>query len=245
MVRTLFSYILSPIFYICFGFCLAIFHPIQWLSLKLGGYSAHKKSVDVLNWFLTRCYHLLGNSVTFINKQNLPTNRPIIFVSNHQSQYDIPPLIYFLRKHHGKFISKIELTKGIPSVSFNLKYGGAANINRKDSEQSKREIARLARDMKEKNWSAFIFPEGTRTKDGKMKEFALGGISTIIQVLDHALIVPVAIEGSYQMTKKGIFPLRAFTKMRWEVLTPIEANTENIVAKIKEAETAIRSVIEK
>src|SRR3546814_14757295 len=80
--------------------------------------------------------------------------------SDLQSMYDIPPLIFFLRKHHGKFISKIELAKGIPSISFNLRHGGAANIDRKDPKQSIAEILKLANNMKTKNWSAFIFPEG-------------------------------------------------------------------------------------
>ena len=64
--------------------------------------------------------------------------------------YDIPPIIWFLRKHHAKFISKIELTKGIPSISYNLRNGGGANIDRKDSKQSIMEIVKLAQRMREK-----------------------------------------------------------------------------------------------
>src|SRR3546814_4689000 len=52
------------------------------------------------------------------------------------------------------------LAKGIPSISFNLRHGGAANIDRKDPKQSIAEILKLANNMKTKNWSAFIFPEG-------------------------------------------------------------------------------------
>lgn len=141
----------------------------------------HKKSVDLLNFFLTYCNCLLFNSVTFIDNKNIPTGQPIIFVANHQSTFDIPAMIYFLRRFHGKFISKIELAKGIPSISFNLKHGGAANIDRKDSKQSIGEILKLANNMKTKNWSAFIFPEGTRTRNGKMKSFHVGGIATILK----------------------------------------------------------------
>lgn len=246
MVRKLFGVLLSPIFYFCFGFMLLIFQPIQWLSLKLGGYAWHKKSVDLLNWFLLRCYHLLFNSVTFENTQHIPTNRPIIFVSNHQSQYDIPPLIYFLRRYHGKFISKIELTKGIPSISFNLKHGGGANINRKDSEQAKNEISKFAKRMTQNNWSAFIFPEGTRTKSGKMKEFAIGGIATILDQVPNALMVPVAITGSYQMTQFGVFPLRPFTRLKWVVLPPVEPmNSPSTAELIRAVEGMIRGVVDK
>jgi len=160
------GYIFSPVFYIFFGLVLLIFHPIQWICYQFFGYNAHKASVDVLNFFLTYSDLLMGSSVSFQNKQELPADRPIIFVANHQSMYDIPALIWFLRKYHVKFISKIELTKGIPSISYNLKYGGGANIDRKDSKQAVSELIKLGRRMKEKNWSAMIFAEGTRAKDG-------------------------------------------------------------------------------
>ena len=56
--------------------------------------------------------------------------QPYIIVCNHQSLYDIPPLIWYLRQIHPKFISKKELGRGIPSVSFNLRHGGSLLIDR-------------------------------------------------------------------------------------------------------------------
>src|SRR5690606_24955369 len=100
------------------------------------GYAAHKRSVDALNFCLIGTYYILFNSVKFINKQQLPVGRPMIIIANHQSLFDIPPMIYFFRKYHAKFISKIELTRNIPSISYNLKVGGGANIDRKDPRQS-------------------------------------------------------------------------------------------------------------
>lgn len=239
------GYILTPIFYSCFGLLLIIFHPIQWLSLKLGGYSAHKKSVDILNLLLTKSYLVLGNRVVFKDNKNLPLGQPIIFVANHQSTYDIPPLIYYLRRFHGKFISKIELAQaGIPSISFNLRHGGAANIDRKDSKQSIGEILKLANNMNKRQWSAFIFPEGTRTKTGKMKQFSIGGIATLIKKNPNILIVPIAIRGSYDMTKYGAFPLNTFTKMSWEVLDPIETAGIEMEELVKLAEDRIRAKVE-
>lgn len=242
-MRKFLGCLLSPVHYLLFGLIIIVFHPVQWLCLKLGGYGPHKKSVDALNWCLVASYYVLGNRVTFINKQQLPTDRPLIFVANHQSMYDIPPLIYFLRKHHGKFVSKIELAKGIPSISFNLRHGGAANIDRKDPKQSIAEILRLANNMKQKNWSAFIFPEGTRAKTGKVRPFNIGGIATILKKVPHALVVPVAINNSWQMVRYGMFPLNTFTHMSWEVLPPIDPQgrlPEDVVAQ---AESSIRGKV--
>src|SRR5699024_12778111 len=94
-------------FNLYFFLYLIIFNPIQWLSLNLGWYKTHKTRVDILNFFLTSCNYVLFNSVTFIANKNLPLKTPIVFVANHQSTFDIPAMIYFLRNFHAKFISKI------------------------------------------------------------------------------------------------------------------------------------------
>ncbi|WP_214227078.1 lysophospholipid acyltransferase family protein [Pedobacter sp. B4-66] len=235
------GYIFSPIFYLFFFLSLVIFQPIQWVFYRLFGYKAHKTSVDILNFFLTYCDIFLGSSITFINDHDLPLDRPIIFVANHQSMYDIPGLIWFLRKYHVKFISKIELTKGIPSISFNLKYGGGANIDRKDSKQAISEIIKLGRRMKDNTWSTMIFPEGTRAKDGNMKSFQVGGIATLLKIVPNALIVPVAIENSWKLVQYGAYPLSFGERLKWTVLNPIEPEARNPEVVVLEAENAIRA----
>lgn len=244
-MRFILGCILSPCYYFLMGFFLLIFHPIQYLCSKLFGYNAHKKSVDVLNFFLTYATLFLFNIPVFKNKYSLPQDRPIIFVSNHQSFLDIPGLIFFLRKHHGKFISKIELLKArIPSISYNLKHGGGANIERKDTEQSKAAILSLANRMKKNNWSAFIFPEGTRSKSGKVSPFHVGGIATLLSVVPDALIVPICIKGSYKTVQQGQFPLMPFNVIKWEILKPLSAGNKPLKNLILDAEMAIRQKIE-
>jgi 1-acyl-sn-glycerol-3-phosphate acyltransferase len=221
-MRKFLGYFLSPITTVAFFLVLCIFQPIQWVCYRFFGYKAHKRSVDILNLCLTRTIYILGDTVTFINKQNLPIGRPIIFLANHQSLLDIPPLIYYLRKYHDKFISKIELTKGIPSISYNLKHGGGANIDRKDARQSLMEMGKLGTRMKENNWSAVIFPEGTRSKTGQVKTFQAGGIAIILKKCPDALLVPIAINNSWKIVKYGVYPLNTFIPMSLEVLEPIE-----------------------
>ena len=238
------GYILSPFSILAFLLLLVIFHPIQWLCLKLGGYSAHKKCVDILNFFLTSTFYIIGNRVIFINRQNLPIGRPIIFLANHQSLFDIPPMIYYLRKYHAKFISKVELTKGIPSISFNLRHGGGANIDRKDPRQSITELVKFATRMKENRWGAVIFPEGTRSKDGKVKPFQSAGVATLLKKCPDALLVPVAITDSWKMIQYGLYPLNTFTPMTWEVLEPIEPGTGSVDELVKLAEDRIRAIVD-
>lgn len=242
-MRKVIGVILSPIHYIFFGLLLVIFQPLQWVCYKAFGYRAHKYSVDVLNSLITGTYYLLLNRVTFTNKQDLPLNQPLIFVANHQSLYDIPPMIWKLSKYHAKFISKIELTKGIPSISYNLKVGGGANIDRKDPRQSITELMKLGQRMKEHNWSTVIFPEGTRSKDGTVKTFQSAGIATILKKCPNALIVPIAVQNSWKMVQYGKFPLSTFEHLKFTVLPAINPTGRPVDEVVSEAENSIKGFV--
>jgi len=206
-MEKLISYPISVLFYLCFGLSLVIFHPIQWLCLNVFGYRAHKKSVDCLNFFLTKCTNILGTRYTFENRDTIPKNVPIIFVSNHQSLYDIIGIIWYLRRFHAKFVSKKELGKGIPSVSYNLRHGGSILIDRKDPKQAIPLIKELSEYIEKHKRAAVIFPEGTRSKDGKPKEFAQSGLKILCKYAPSAYVVPITINNSWKMVKFGAFPM--------------------------------------
>ena len=157
MIKLL-SYPLSIIYYVFFGLTLVVLHPIQWVCFNLFGYQAHKKSVDFLQLCLMRCAHILGTRFSFNNPHNIDTNRPLIIVANHQSLHDIYPLTWYMRKYHPKFISKIELGKGIPSVSYNLRHGGAALIDRKNPRQSLPALMKFGEYIESTKRAAVIFP---------------------------------------------------------------------------------------
>jgi 1-acyl-sn-glycerol-3-phosphate acyltransferase len=240
-MRKFFGYILSPLHYIMFGLLLALFQPVQWVCYRFFGYLAHKRVVDCLNGLITVNYYTLGSRATFVNQQNLPLGRPLIFVANHQSLYDIPPLIYFLRAYHAKFISKIELTKGIPSISYNLKVGGGANIDRQDPRQSIQELVKFGTRMKDNNWGAVIFPEGTRSIDGQVRAFQSAGVATLLKKCPEALIVPITIQNSWKIVQWGIFPLSTFEHLKFKVLAPINPSGNTAAEAVLKAEQAIKA----
>ncbi|THV61764.1 1-acyl-sn-glycerol-3-phosphate acyltransferase [Flagellimonas alvinocaridis] len=240
----LFSYLLTSLFFICFGLVLVIFHPIQWVCLKIFGYNAHKASVSILNWLIMRCTNLLGTQYNFENTHNIPTNRPLIVVSNHQSMYDIPPIIWYMRKYHPKFVSKIELGKGIPSVSFNLRHGGSALIDRKDPKQSIAELQKLGKYIEKHNRSAVIFPEGTRSRNGLPKPFRTTGLKVLMKNAPSALIVPISINNSWKLLRYGKFPMGLGSHLKFKVHPPVE-NKGNIDELIAQVEATIASGITK
>ena len=226
-MKKIFSYPLSVIYYLVFGLLLVIFHVFQFLAHRLFGYKAHKSTVDWLNFFIMRCLNILGTRIYFYNEYDFSKNNPHIIVANHQSMYDIPPLIWCLRKIHPKFISKIELGKGIPSISYNLKYGGSVLIDRKNREGAVEAIKKFGSEIQAKKHAAVIFPEGTRSRDGKLKRFSENGLRTLVESCPDAVIVPVSIENSWQLQKYGMFPIPLGTKIRFKVHQPIEANVHN------------------
>jgi 1-acyl-sn-glycerol-3-phosphate acyltransferase len=216
-----FSYILSAIYWIYFGFLLLFFHFVQVICQAIGGYPLRKKAVDHLNYLLLYGLRIVGAQITFKGFDKIPQDCPLIIVSNHQSTFDIPPIGYGFRKHHPKFVSKIELGKGIPSISYNLRMGGSALIDRKNGKQAIVEIAKLGKHIEKENYSASIFPEGTRTKNGTIRRFQYPGIGMLIKTAPSAMVIPLAIDGNYELIKNGYFPLVLGTKLTYTVLDPI------------------------
>lgn len=233
------SYPISVVYYLCFGLSLVIFHPIQWICFNLFGYQAHKVSVDYLNLFLVRCTNILGTTYSFKNKESIPENVPVIFVANHQSLFDIIGIIWYLRKHHAKFVSKKELGKGIPSVSYNLRHGGSVLIDRKDPKQAIPVIKGLAEYIEKHKRSAVIFPEGTRSKTGKPKEFAQSGMKILCKFAPSAVVVPITINNSWKMVKFGAFPMGLGTKMEFIIHDAIPVKDYPFEELIQKTESAV------
>ena len=221
-MQKIISYPLSVLYAIVFLFWLLIFHPIQLVCYHIFGYNAHRISVAVLNFFLLRTAHILGTTYFLAGRENLPKNKPLILVCNHQSMHDIIPIIWFLRNVHPKFISKKELGKGIPSVSLNLRIGGSALIDRKDGKQALAEIKKAGEYINSTNRSMVIFPEGTRSKTGKPKEFATNGLKMLYKFAPDAYFVPISINNSWKMNRFGQFPLGLGTKITFQIHEPLK-----------------------
>ena len=235
-MKTILSYPLSVIFYIFFFLNLLIFHPIQWLCLKIGGYEPHKKSVDLFNFFLLRCLNLVGTRFTVENEYDIPVQKPIIFVSNHQGMYDIPPIIWNFRKQHPKFVSKKELGHGIPSISFNLRHGGSVLIDRKNRRESLVKMSNFADYLNETKRSAVIFPEGTRSRTGEPKRFQVNGLMMLFKKMPDALVVPLTINNSWKLFKHGNFPIEPGIHVKLKAHEPIPVNSldaESLVAQVE------------
>ena len=239
------SYPLSVVFYVLFGFLLLLFDPIQRICLNVFGYKAHKASVDIFNGLMIPLLHVLFTTFKFRVEGSLPKGVPVIIAANHQSMWDIPPLIWYLRKIHPKFISKKELGKGIPTISYNLTHGGSVLIDRKNSDQARAEIVKIAHYISKHNRSVVIFPEGTRSRDGVPKRFHRNGLRTLLAHAPDAWVLPVSINNSWKLQRNGMFPIPLGSRLRFRVHPAVKIADRDHEEMINLVETTIKADLEK
>ncbi|WP_338749497.1 lysophospholipid acyltransferase family protein [Bacillus sp. FJAT-52991] len=138
-----------------------------------------------------------GSSVHIQGQEHIP-NGPVLFICNHEGDFDIPALLGHVDKPFG-FISKVEVKK-VPVVRDWMDIIGCIYINR----NNRRDAVKMLRDGAEKlkaGHSLLIFPEGTRSLGGEMKPFKSGGFRIAKDA--NVPIVPVAIKGTSDMFEKN------------------------------------------
>ncbi len=244
MFKKFLSYFLSIIFYLLFGIAIVVFDLIQRVLLAVFGYEAHRKSVALLNLILVRLHHLLGIRYDIELPENLPIGKPVIIVANHQSMWDIPPIIWFLRKLHPKFISKKELGKGIPSISYNLRKGGSVLIDRNKPEQATEEILKISQYISKHNRSVVIFPEGTRSKTSEPKPFKKKGLFILFENTPNAYVLPISISNSWRLQRYGLFPIPIGTQFKFKVHPALKVDDFSKEELLEMVENKIKEAIE-
>lgn len=229
--------------YAWFLLAIVIFDPIQRICYKFFGYQAHKVSVDFLDFFLIKTLWFLLSYAKCYNRELIPEGKPLIFVANHQGTFDIVGMAWFLRKFHPKFVSKIELGNWIPSISYNLKKGGSVLIDRHDPRQALPLLKQMGEYIQQNNRSTIIYPEGTRTRDGKPKEFAPNGLKILCKYAPDAYVVPVTINNSWKVFKYGSFPLGILNILTYTIHQPLEVKSMDFNKLFEIAENSIKDSI--
>lgn len=140
-----------------------------------------------------------GVKIKIIGLENLKKDKNYIFASNHESNFDIP-LIFSSINLHLVSIAKKELKK-IPIFGWAMKSGQHIFIDRFNKIEALKSL-KLAKNSIFKNpRSIIIFPEGTRSFDGKIKQFKKGGLSIAFDL--EMDVVPIAVCGTRNVLKRG------------------------------------------
>src|SRR5262245_1255380 len=136
--------------------------------------------------------------------ENLKMDRPQIVASNHQSWYDVFALAANMPKVF-RFVAKEELGR-IPIFGRAWRTAGHISVNRSDRVQAIRTLEHFGDLIREDNSTIVIFPEGTRSRDGKLLPFKKGAFMLALHT--HVDIVPTAVIGSRFVLGKGDWRIR-------------------------------------
>ena len=139
-----------------------------------------------------------GVKIEVQNHRHIPKGKPVVFACNHASQFDIP-IVFEALPVQFRFVVKKELFK-IPLFGFALHHAGYIPVDRSGGKAALRSLQKAAERVK-KGASIVIFPEGTRSPDGRLMPFKMGGI--LIAIKAGCPIVPVAISGSHNVLPRG------------------------------------------
>ena len=131
--------------------------------------------------------------------ENIDPEKSYIFVANHQSMFDIF-LIYGYLNAKFKWIMKMELRR-TPLLGKACESMGHIFVDRSSPMRAQKSLEAAKSRLLQGNNSIFLFPEGTRSANGKIGRFKRGAF-TIARDL-HFPIIPVSISGAYDVLPKG------------------------------------------
>ena len=176
--------------------------------------------------FAHRIARLWGRSILFVSRvhvdvnglDNIPSGSSCILMANHQSNFDIPVLLGRLPVQF-RWLAKEELFR-IPIFGRGMRGCGYISIDRSNRKLAFASLKEAARKIRE-GVSVLIFPEGTRSSDGKIRPFKKGGF--VLSVDAGVPIVPIVIYGTRAIMPKGRLLVKS-QDVRMDILTPIETS---------------------
>jgi len=135
-------------------------------------------------------------------RENLP-GQSCIFVSNHVSNMDAPVLLPVLPGMSSVFIKKKLMS--IPILGMAMRMGKYIPVSRGNSREEAQKSVEYAAEVLRGGRNILLFPEGTRSQDGKLLPFKKGGFFLAAET--GAPMIPVVIRGTAGMMHKGSFKI--------------------------------------
>ena len=155
-----------------------------------GEEEAWKYAQEVFRKWTYFTINIIGMEIEVEGYDNIP-DKTCVFMGNHQSILDIPVMRYSTQRTLD-FVAKKELAKA-PLIGYWITHVKSVTIDRDNVREGMKAINQAVNNIKD-GYNFTIFPEGTRSKDGKIHEFKRGSIK--IATKSKAPIVPVAIKGT-------------------------------------------------
>lgn len=203
----LLDWILFVPFVLAFSLTMMLLDVFQRIGYAIGPKAIHAANV-YFNYGLRYVFRIVGLREQISYAEPIEPGPPYLVISNHQSLYDVILMQTELAACQPRFIAKKELAKYLPGVSFNLRNAGHGVIDRASSSQSLKVMLHLAKEAKAHGHAVVLFPEGTRARDGVLKEYHAAGVAAFLKCAPDARIIPVTIDGSWkiQSHRRGPVP---------------------------------------
>jgi len=146
----------------------------------------------------------VGAKVRVHGAENITTDVSYVFLSSHQSYMDIPAMLGYLPVQL-RIAAKKSLFR-IPFMGWHLSRAGHIPVDRGSTEKAISTMKKAANHVRD-GVCVFVFPEGTRSRDGALHPFKKGGFKLAIQA--NVPIIPVTIIGSRQVLPKDSIIFRS------------------------------------
>lgn len=205
-----------------------------------GEEEAWKYAQEVFRKWTYFTINIIGMEIEVEGFENIP-DKTCVFMGNHQSILDIPVMRYSTQRTLD-FVAKKELAKA-PLIGYWITHVKSVTIDRDNIREGMKAINQAVNNIKD-GYNFTIFPEGTRSKDGKIHEFKRGGIK--IASKSKAPIIPVAIKGTSACFEDS----KEFVPGKVKVIFGEAIETENISKEVERelmlrVEESVRSLYEK
>jgi len=184
-----------------------------------------------LGWFV------LGIEIEVSGLENFAKNKSYIFMANHQSMLDVAVIALIPQFVH--VIAKKEMFK-VPVIGQGMKIVEYVSVDRKGKMGGRKSIERAVSLIKEKKYSFLIFPEGTRSLNGKLQQFRRGGFYLALN--SGVPIVPITITGSFElMPKYNFFIKKGKIRVAFHKPVPVQGYDESSLSELMEKVRAVIS----
>jgi len=192
--------------------------------------------IAVGKWAMRVSGAVLGVKVEVSGIEHVDPKTAYVFMPNHLSFLDGPMMLMVIPRPVRAIVKKSVFA--IPVLGWAMLHVGFVPVDRKGESGGKKSIEKAARLMKERGYSFMIYPEGTRSLDGKLQRFRRGGF--FLAIAGGAPIVPVTIRGTFELMPKGQFGAKRGTvSVVFHPPVPVDGysvdDMEGLIEKVREA----------
>lgn len=176
-----------------------------------------------------------GLKPVFRGSENLSSSLPCIFLANHQSTMDIWLMLMILPES-ARFIAKESLFR-VPILGWALTSAGFISIDRSSRTRALKSLDAAAAKIRSGK-SVVMFPEGTRSRSGKLAKFKKGAFHLALK--SGVPVVPVSLRGTFEAMPPGLYriskvPVEVTVHPPIDVTAFLPDNTKDLMVAVRDA----------